>query len=163
ILMLIHGKEERIMCGGLAEKERVYRELYNYLRRLETDDEIRTAVRDLCARYHVDIPEICARSCLSWDDIGEIARDPLATVGAHSVNFPILSKISEARVVSELKMSRAVIEGALGKKPAYLAYPFGDKSAAGEREFEIAKEQGFKAALTARSGLVSSSWADHPL
>jgi len=163
ILMLIHGREERIMCGGVAEKERVYHELYNYLRRLENDDEIRVAVRDLCARYHVDIPDLCNRNCMTWDDIGAIARDPLVTVGAHSVNFPILSKISDAKVLSEIKMSRAVIEGALGKAPEHLAYPFGDRNAAGEREFQIASELGFKTALTSRSGLLRSQHANQPM
>lgn len=163
ILMLIHGREERLISSSIAEKEEVYRGLYGYLRRMETDDEIRAAVRDLCARYHVDIPELCNRNCMTWDDIGEIARDPLVTVGAHSVNFPILSKISDVRALSEIKMSRAVIEGALGKAPAHLAYPFGERNAAGEREFQMAAELGFKTALTARSGLLHSSHANQLL
>ena len=160
ILMLIHGREERLICGSIAEKNEVYHGLYNYLRRMETDDEIRAAVRDLCARYHVDIPELCNRNCLNWDDIAEIGRDPLATIGAHSVNFPVLSKISGARAQSELKMSRAVIEGALGKAPSHLAYPFGDRHAAGEREFQMAAELGFKTALTARPGRLHAGYSD---
>lgn len=154
ILMLINGREERIMCGSVAEKERIYHELYHYLRRLDTDEEIRVAVRDLCARYHVDMPGLCNRNCMSWDDVAGIARDPLATIGAHSVNFPLLPKIPEAKALSEIRMSRAVIEGALGKAPAHLAYPFGDREAAGEREFQMAAELGFKTALTTRSGLL---------
>ena len=163
VLMLINGREQRLMCSGIAEKERVYRGLHDYLRRMETDDEIRAAVRDLCARYHVDIPEICSRMCMTWDDISVIARDPLATVGAHSVTYPILSKITEGKVASELKMSRAVIEGALGKLPAYLAYPFGDADAAGAREFGIAGELGFKMAFTSRNGLLFPAHAKSPL
>jgi peptidoglycan/xylan/chitin deacetylase (PgdA/CDA1 family) len=160
ILMLINAREERILCRGVAEKERIYHELYHYLRRRETDEEIRVAVRDLCARYHVDMPELCHRYCMNWDDVAAIARDPLATIGAHSVNFPVLPKTSEAKALSEIRMSRAVIEGALGKAPAHLAYPFGDRNAAGEREFRMAAELGFKTALTARPGLLHPSDAD---
>jgi peptidoglycan/xylan/chitin deacetylase (PgdA/CDA1 family) len=159
ILMLINGREERILCGSVVEKERIYHELIQYLRRLETDEEIRVAVRDLCARYHVEMPELCNRHCMSWDDVAEVARDPLATIGAHSVSFPLLPKIPEARALSEIRMSRAVIEGALGKAPAHLAYPFGDRNAAGEREFRMAAELGFKTALTARPGLLYSGHA----
>lgn len=163
VLMLVNGREQRLSCAGIAEKERVYHGLCNYLRRMETDDEIREAVRDLCARYHVDIAGICSRLCLTWDDISEIARDPLATIGAQSVTYPILSKIPLGKVVSELKMSRAVIEGALGKPPAYLAYPFGEADAAGPREFQIAGELGFKMAVTSRPGLLFPRHANHPL
>ena len=161
VLMLMNGREQRIECADLAEKERVYAGIYDWLMRRETDEEIRESVRDLAARYHVDIPEICNRECLTWDQIGEIARDPLVTVGAHSVAFPVLSKISAAKAQSEMKMSRAVIEGALGHAPDYVAYPFGERDTAGEREFRMAGELGFKAGFTRRSGLIYPDHANH--
>ena len=45
---------------------------------------------------------------------------------------------------SEMAMSRAVIEAALGERPDHLSYPVGDTTSAGPREFRIAAELGFK-------------------
>ena len=51
-------------------------------------------------------------------------------------------------------MSRAVIEAALGMRPAHFAYPVGDRTSAGPREFRIAAELGFKTAVTTRPGVL---------
>jgi peptidoglycan/xylan/chitin deacetylase (PgdA/CDA1 family) len=161
LILLIDGREQRIDCSNNAEKERAYEGLYGYLMSRETDEEIRTAVRDLAARYRVDIPPLCENACLTWDDIGEMAQDPLVTVGAHSVNAPVPSKVPAARIASEFRMSRAVIEGALGKVPKFLAYPFGERDTVGPREFAIAEELGFTAALTARPGRLYPHHTQH--
>ena len=55
---------------------------------------------------------------MTWAEIGEIAADPLATIGAHTVNHVMLRKASDAVVRSEMQQSAAVIEAALGKRPA---------------------------------------------
>ena len=56
---------------------------------------------------------------------------------------------------------RAVIEAALGVRPRHLAYPVGDVSAAGPREFAIAAELGFKTAVTMRPGVVYRRHSEH--
>jgi peptidoglycan/xylan/chitin deacetylase (PgdA/CDA1 family) len=58
-------------------------------------------------------------------------------------------------------MSRAVIAAALGKAPEHLAYPYGDAKSAGAREFRIAKELGFRTAVTTRPGVLFPEHADH--
>src|SRR5262249_43415974 len=81
-------------------------------------------------------PEFLSRvirrlQCMDWREIGELARNPQVTIGAHTVNHPMLAKASEGAVRTELKMSRAVIAAALGKAPDHLAYPYGDPTTAG--------------------------------
>ncbi len=58
-------------------------------------------------------------------------------------------------------MSRAVLEAALGRPPQHLAYPVGDPTSAGPREFRIAAELGFKTAVTTRPGVVFKVHRDH--
>jgi peptidoglycan/xylan/chitin deacetylase (PgdA/CDA1 family) len=57
-------------------------------------------------------------------------------------------------VRSELKMGRAVVEAAIGMRPQHLAYPFGDRTAVGTREFQIATELGFKTAVTTEPAML---------
>ena len=89
-------------------------------------------VRELATRHRVDMARVLRASC-AWtgSELATLAADPLVTIGAHTVNHPILTKVDDKAVRAELENSRAVIEAALGVRPRHLAYPVGDRSAAG--------------------------------
>ncbi len=160
--MLINGEQQYFECRTVGEKRELYDAVYGYLRSMKTEDEVRKLVRDLCATYRVDIPEICRELCMDWDEIAQIAADPLVTIGAHTVNHMMLKKVaSEDTVRAEMEMSRSVLEAALGRRPEHLAYPVGDPTSAGPREFRIASELGFKTAVTTRPGVLFKAHAEH--
>ena len=99
---------------------------------------------------------------MDWQEIIELAADPLVTIGAHTVNHKMLKKMTdESALRAEMEMSRAVLEAALGKRPEHLAYPVGDPTSAGPREFRIAAELGFKTAVTTRPGVLFKAHRDH--
>jgi peptidoglycan/xylan/chitin deacetylase (PgdA/CDA1 family) len=160
--LIIDGKDQFFECRSVREKRELYDAIYGYLRSVKTEEELRGVVRDLCARYGVDIASFCRELCMSWEEIAELSADPLCTIGAHTVNHPILKKIpNDSAVRSEMEMSRAVLEAALGKRPEHLAYPVGDVTSAGPREFRIAAELGFKTAVTTRPGVLFKAHRDH--
>jgi peptidoglycan/xylan/chitin deacetylase (PgdA/CDA1 family) len=154
IALLVDGKGRRFDCATIADKRHLFCEMYKWLRSLPSDEDIRYVVRDLAARYDVDMAAINDDLCMTWAEIGELAADPLVTIGAHTVNHPILAKASDEVVRSELKMGRAVVEAAIGIRPQHLAYPFGDRTAVGTREFQIAAELGFKTAVTTEPAML---------
>jgi peptidoglycan/xylan/chitin deacetylase (PgdA/CDA1 family) len=159
--LLFDGREQRIDCRTASEKSRLFEALWSWLVARPTNEEIIRYVDDLAARYGVDVKAICADVCMNWTQIAALAADPLVTVGAQSVNHPILAKLPEAKVRFEMTMSRSVIESAVGVTPRYFAYPFGRKGEAGRREFEIAGALGFRAALTSRPGAVRARHSAH--
>ena len=160
--LLIDGKEQYFDCKTVGEKRALYDAIYSYLRSFKTEDELRSVVRDLCACYKVDIAAFCRDLCMDWQEIVEMAADPLVTIGAHTVNHKMLKKLQDDSAVrAEMEMSRSVLEAALGKRPNHLAYPVGDPTSAGPREFRIAAELGFKTAVTTRPGVLFKAHADH--
>ena len=161
IALYIDGRDQRFDCASAEEKNNVYEQLYWWLRSRETEDELRSFVRDLCGRYGVDMKALCDELCMSWEDISELARDPLVTIGAHSVNHFMLKKTTDRVARSEMDMSRAVIESALGVRPQHFSYPVGDLTSAGPREFAIAAELGFKTAVTTQPGVLFREHRDH--
>jgi len=161
IVLEMDGRDCRLSCRSLREKRQVYDCLYGWLRSLPSESAMHDAVRELAARYGVDLAAVCQAECMSWEEIAALAADPLVTIGAHSVNHVALAKASADVVRSELKMSRAVLEAALGRAPRHLAYPYGDPSAVGPREYAIAAELGFLTAVTAQPGVLFPEHSAH--
>jgi peptidoglycan/xylan/chitin deacetylase (PgdA/CDA1 family) len=156
--LVIDGRDCKFDCRTVAEKRALFDELYWWLRGRPTEAELRGVVRNLAAFYHVDIATFCSELCMSWTELAQLASDPLVTIGAHTVNHPMLAKLPKEAARSEIDLSRSVIEAALAVKPQHLSYPFGDRASSAAREFEIAAELGFKTAVTTRPGVL---FAEH--
>lgn len=159
--LVVNGKDERFDCRTVEEKREVFDQLYVWLRSLETEDELRHVIRELSARYHVDIAGFCRDLCMNWEELAGLAADPLVTIGAHTVNHVMLAKVPEAAARAEMDMSRRVIEAALGMPVTHLSYPVGDQTSAASREFAIAANLGFKTAVTTRPGVLHPAHADY--
>jgi len=161
ISLVMDGADRRYDCDSTEAKYELYEHLYWWLRGLDNEDDLRRAVGDLGARYGVDHAALREELCMTWAEIDELAADPLATIGAHTVNHVMLRKASDAAVRREMRESAAVIEAALDKRPAHFSYPVGDRTSAGRREFEIAAELGFKTAVTTRPGVLFPEHVAH--
>ena len=159
--LVMDGKDRWFDCRTIESKRDAFAYVYWWLRGLPSEEEVRSVVRDLARRYEVDIAAICEELCMTWDEIAELAADPLVTIGAHTVNHVMLQKVPESVVRSEMQMGSVVIEAALGIKPTHFAYPVGDRATAGPREFGIAAEVGYKTAVTTRPGVLFASHRNH--
>jgi len=163
VTLTMDGTQRTFACASVDGKRAAFAETYWWLRQRATEDDLREAIRDLAARYEVDILAFCAELCMDWDELADMARDPLVTIGAHTVNHFILKKVPDDVVRAEMRMSSAAIEARLGQRPEHFAYPVGDATAAGPREFRIASELGFKTAVTTRPGVIFPEHRDHLL
>jgi peptidoglycan/xylan/chitin deacetylase (PgdA/CDA1 family) len=160
--LVVNGEDRFFDCASVSQKRELYDEVYRYLRSMKTEDELRRVVRDLCACHCVDMAAFCRDLCMDWSEIAELADDPLVTIGAHTVKHEMLKKVPDAAAVrAEMEMSRAVLEAALGRRPEHLAYPVGDPTSAGPREFRVASELGFKTAVTTRPGVLFKAHRDY--
>ncbi len=157
----IEGKEHFFYCETAAQKRQAFEEIYGWLRSLKDESELRRVVRDLGTRYGVDALSPCRELCMGWPEIEQMAKSKLATIGAHTVNHVMLKKWPRAKAFEEIKRSREVVEASLGKPCEHFAYPVGDPTSADAREFELAKEAGFKTAVTTRPGVLFPEHAEH--
>jgi peptidoglycan/xylan/chitin deacetylase (PgdA/CDA1 family) len=151
VVVKIGGTRRRLHARTLGEKQLTHRTISIWLQSRSSEAEAREIVRELASRYEVDLPAICNELCLTWDDIAELAADPLITIGAHTVNHPLLPRNAEAVVRSELRDARDALEAALHREVRHLAYPYG---AAGPREFRLAAEAGYTTAVTTRPSVL---------
>ena len=100
-------------------------------------------------------------SFLDWEETLAFARHPLVSVGAHSLTHRRLAQWPEAVARDELTQSKTALEARLGRPVTSFAYPVGDPTSAGGREFRLAKEAGYEVAVTTRPGLLYPEHAGH--
>lgn len=110
------------------------------------------SINAMFAHIKFDWRQICADEALSWNDLSKLAKDPLVTIGAHTVTHPALSKLTQDQARTEMHVGRKLIEDCIHRPVEHFCYPFGSRDEVGVREFELARELGFKTATTTRWG-----------
>jgi peptidoglycan/xylan/chitin deacetylase (PgdA/CDA1 family) len=143
-----------------AEKTRAFEDIYWYLREVDEATQ-RRVVRGLADRYDVDMAADCKRLVMNWDELRGYASDPLVTIGAHTKGHFAIAKLSEERALEEMAGSADRIEKELGKRPMHFSFPYGDPGSAGPRDFALARQAGFKTAVTTRKGMVFPAHRRH--
>jgi len=156
----IAGRPVHFDCSTAALKTEAFSEIYWWLRSLP-ETELRAYVRDLSARHGIDFRDICRDLCMTWDEVRALGADPLVTFGAHTVEHLMLAKFPEETVRQEIVGSKARVEDELSRPVRHFAYPVGDPTSAGPREFAIAREAGFATAVTTRPGVLFAEHTDH--
>jgi peptidoglycan/xylan/chitin deacetylase (PgdA/CDA1 family) len=143
-----------------AEKQAAFDSLYWRLRD-GPEERLLDVIASLMAQAGLSSAAIAERLCLDWAGISSLARHPLCTVGVHTLTHPMLAKHAPEVVHRELTESRAIIEARVGMAARHLAYPVGDPTSAGPREFTLAAELGFASAVTTRPGMLFSGHRAH--
>ncbi|MEL6375317.1 MAG: polysaccharide deacetylase family protein [Pseudomonadota bacterium] len=147
------GQIRNFKCATPDEKVAAYHHIYWWLRSIPERDA-REAVREICRSSGIDHAELCGELIMSWDEIRQMARDPLVTIGAHTRSHLALAKLTAAEARQEMWDSVVRLERELGQPCRHFSFPYGDETSAGEREFALAKEMGMKTAVTTRKSLV---------
>ena len=150
----IGGVATRLETATPAAKQAAFDRLHDWLRGLPDSDDLEREINALCARHGVDETAICREVCMSWEELKPFADDPLVSIGAHSVTHCNLAKQPAEIAREEMAVGRRRIEDVLQRPVFHLAYPYGDRFAAGPREFALAQAAGFKTAVTTRPGMI---------
>lgn len=143
-----------------ADKIRSYEKIYWWLRGLD-ETTMRATVRALAHRYGIDMAQQCRDLIMTWDEIRQMAADPLVTIGAHTKNHFAVAKLPVEEAVDQIVGSADRLEAELGSRPAHFAYPYGDPGSAGSRDFALTEGAGFRTAVTTRKGMLFPAHKDY--
>lgn len=149
----MHGAYRRFECRTAVQKEVAYDEIYWWLRSIPEVDA-RAMVSDLCHLHGIDLSNLCRDLVMNWDEIRDLARDPIVTIGAHTRRHFAVAKLSAAEARLEIEEGVRRVEAELGRECRHFSFPYGDATSAGPRDFEIARELGLKTAVTTQKGLI---------
>jgi peptidoglycan/xylan/chitin deacetylase (PgdA/CDA1 family) len=160
ISIQVNNKTFKFDCSLIDKKE----DAFSGIRSLIIDsygDRHLELIKSIFSSNGVDIYSKTDNLALSWKQVKELSLDPLVTIGAHSVNHLAMSTLSEKAARYEIEGSKAKLESGIGRSVQHFSYPFGTKNDIGERELRIAKECGFKTAVTAKQGNIFPAHKDY--
>jgi peptidoglycan/xylan/chitin deacetylase (PgdA/CDA1 family) len=153
-----NGRRVSYVTETVAQKDAAFHEIYWWLRSLP-ENQAREIVRRLASENGIDSTKLCRDLIMTWDELREVARDPLITIGAHTRSHFALAKLSDEDARAEIFDSVMRIEKEFGRPCHHFSYPYGDETSAGAREFAIARDLGLTTAVTTRKGLVYAGHA----
>ena len=156
----IGGQRFDLAARTPAEKQEAWLRLYWPVRNLEQHSQ-RDWIATFCERHGVDLGRICTDAAMTWTELRQIAAEPLCTIGAHTINHYAVSQLPPEEALNEMVKSADRIESELGQRPEYFAYPYGDEHSAGPRDFDLARQAGFRAAVTTRKGMIYPGHRHH--
>ncbi len=98
------------------------------------------------AIYTAKVGVNTGRTHVTWEQLRQMAVDPLVTISSHSVTHPLdLRPLSDNQLQIEIMLSKRILESQLGIPIRYFTYPSGKFDA---RVTNLVGEAGYEAALT---------------
>ena len=157
------GPAETLPTRSPEEKRQAFQAWSAWLTTEADEARQRSAIRALADKYGLDLATLAAELVMNWEEVRKIAADPLCTIGAHTMTHAALARLPSDAALREMRDSADRIEVEIGRRPTSLAFPYGYRAAAAEREAELAGEAGFAASFTTRPGYVPTAGAPHGL
>jgi peptidoglycan/xylan/chitin deacetylase (PgdA/CDA1 family) len=154
------GKTYDFDCGTQEDKSHAYaitRKLFKFANVQQREQ----LTKSVLLSNHMDLIRKVDEVALTWNQLKQLAADPLVTLSAHTANHYVLSNLEDKEVRFEISESKRILEEKLDKQIDHFAYPFGNRREAETREFSIAADCGFKAAMTTRAGNIFPSHRSH--
>ncbi len=146
--------------SSVEHKKQSWERIYWTLRG-SNEIQLRHTVAQLARHYHIDTNALCRDLAMTWEDVRKLNQDDLVTIGAHTVSHPCLMELSHEDARFQMTESRDRIAREIGENPKFFCYPYGDETTAGQREFTLAEDVGFEAAVTTRKGMIYPEHRDH--
>lgn len=150
-----------LAAATTAEKKKAFHHVYWLMRDLP-EAETRHIVRELCRHAGIDPDPLCRQLVMDWQELRELSREPLVTLGAHTTGHFALGKLDAKTARRQMADSIARIEDELDLTCRHFSYPYGSATACGQREFELAHKLGMRTAVTTAKGLIHARHRDCP-
>jgi hypothetical protein len=145
----------RFECPSLPRKKIAFKSIETLI---HNDFSLLPHLRQAIANSTIDCRSLVDREALTEDQLRQLARHPLVTIGGHTTTHPNLMQVSAPGIHWEIAENRKFLQDVTGQAVEHFAYPFGHERACGEREARICREVGFRTAVTTRAGAL---FAEH--
>ena len=147
----LDGTVKRLNCGSAEEKESVYSRLAHKIQ-FSDENAFGILIEGIFTRNGIDWVSKSEGLGIKWDQIKELASDPMVTIGSHCIDHFLLSKVSPSRAHFKIMESKKRLEAKLETEVKHFSFPYGSTKAFGVREIEMVQEAGYDTAVASFPG-----------
>jgi peptidoglycan/xylan/chitin deacetylase (PgdA/CDA1 family) len=144
------GTAHVLSASTVAEKIRAYHAVRSLLLRA-SPSSAEELLEQLFRGRIDDVRALGAVDVLTAGQVRRLGRDPLVTIGGHTVSHPVLRQLTDEASRQEIGACRKRLQAVTGQPIRHFAYPFGNRVAFGAREEQIVRETGYATATTTRA------------
>lgn len=141
------------VCRTYQQKWDTFRLIREKILRLDQGNLLK-CLQELFSNYHIDWFAPIQKMAMSWDNIAELGKEPLCTIGGHTVTHPAFIPLSLEEIKSEIDVGTERLHSVINYDINHFAYPYGSIKEDGVREYDFLKEFNFKTAFISFGGII---------
>ncbi|MEM9634823.1 MAG: polysaccharide deacetylase family protein [Pseudomonadota bacterium] len=157
------GTSDGISSKSVAEKIACFEKIVDYLTLEIGELDQRKIIRALAEKYGIDLKALADELVMNWDELRQLAADPLVTVGAHTHDHYAMARLDASAARADVTNGLRRLEEELDRRPKHFAYPYGKSHAVSMRDAEILRDIGFASSVTTLPGVLQSANARDPM
>jgi peptidoglycan/xylan/chitin deacetylase (PgdA/CDA1 family) len=152
------GGPMKIVCRTEKEKELAFSLMRTSFATADRQ-QLQTLVTHLFRHNPTKIVSTTRELSLQWDQIELMSKDPLVTIGAHTVNHFPLASLTRETSSYEILESGKIIGSKISSTIQHFCFPLGSY---GTKEIEILKDSGYRTATTIKMANIFDKSLDYP-
>lgn len=119
--------------------------------------DLLASLQNLFSNYQIDWLEPIQKMSMSWDNIRELGKEPLCTIGGHTMSHPSFTSLKLDEIKDEINGGISKLKSVIDYEICHFAYPYGSVKEDGEREYEFLKSFCFKTAFVSYGGVITKN------
>ena len=113
------------------------------------------SLQELFSSYNIDWLEPIQEMGMTWDNIKELGKEPLCTIGGHTMSHPPFIPLTLDEIKVEIDGGIEKLKSVIDYDIHHFAYPYGSINEDGEREYEFLKSFNFKTVFVSFGGVIT--------
>jgi peptidoglycan/xylan/chitin deacetylase (PgdA/CDA1 family) len=137
-----------VLCESATARQRAYKKLHGMLREMPPNER-RQVLDELGEQLGAVEPQT---RVMTETQLARLASDGLAEIGSHTVNHPVLSRLSIDERRHEVEASKKRLEEIIGKAVESFAFPYGQPADYDRETIDLLGESGYQRACSTTPG-----------
>lgn len=144
------------ICNTYQQKWDTFRLIREKILKLD-QSKLLTSLQELFADYQIDWLAPIQEMAMSWDNIKDISKEPLCTIGGHTMSHPSFIPLALNEIKTEIDGGIEKLKSVVDDEICHFAYPYGSIKEDGEREYEFLKSFKFKTVFISFGGVITKN------
>lgn len=144
------------ICQTYQQKWDTFRLIREKILKLDQRDLL-TSLQDLFASYKIDWLAPIQEMGMSWENIKELGKEPLCTIGGHTMSHPSFIQLALNEIKDEIDGGIEKLKSVIDYDIHHFAYPYGSIKEDKEREYEYLKLFTFKTVFVSFGGIITQN------